>query len=384
MSHGRKTMRIGRRGFLAGLVAVAIGCADGGGWAADAPTLRSHQAGATLVNPIVAAYSDDGSADPSIVWRDGYYHYCRSLPGGAIGIAKARRLQDIGRVPIVTVWTPPPGTAYSRQVWAPELQYLRGRWVVYFAASDGDNANHRMYALEGPADNAQGAYAFKGKVAAPTDRWAIDGLAIEHAGALYFVWSGWRGADDGFPQVLYIAPMRDPWTISGERREIAAPDRAWEAVGAPLLEGPAVLHRDGRIHMTYSASGSWTDDYKLGLLTFSGGDILDPKAWVKQPGPVFVKRPEAGAYGPGHNTFVKSPDGTQDWIVYHSIDVSGGGWRQRSVRAQHFGWTGDGLPDFGRPVPVGVALPEPSGSHGRKPCGVGRGSCERAPALQRP
>jgi GH43 family beta-xylosidase len=349
-----------RKRFIAGLMAIAVACTSCVGWSADVPASPGGHAGGTLVNPIVTAYSDNGSADPSIVWRDGYYHYCRSLPGGSIGIARARRLQDIGRVPMVTVWSAPPGRAYSRQVWAPELQYLRGRWYIYFAASDGNNANHRMYVLEGPADDAQGAYTFKGKMAAPTDRWAIDGIAVEHAGALYFIWSGWRGESDGFPQVLYIAPMSNPWTISGERREIAAPDRAWEAVGAALLEGPAVLYRDGRIHIAYSASGSWTDDYKLGLLTFSGGDILDPRAWVKQPEPLFVKRPEAGSFGPGHGTFVKSPDGTQDWIVYHSIDVSGGGWRHRSVRAQPFGWTVDGRPDLGSPVPVGIALPQPS------------------------
>lgn len=354
------TMSIDRRRFIAGLMAIAVGCTGCAGWPAAVPASYGSHAGGTLVNPVVAAYSNSGSADPSIVWRNGYYHYCRSLPGGSIGVARARRLQDIGRVAMVTVWTPPPGSAYSHQVWAPELQYLRGRWTIYFAASDGNNANHRMYALEGPADDAQGAYTFKGKVAAPTDRWAIDGIAVEHAGALYFVWSGWRGAEDGFPQVLYVAPMSDPWTISGERREIAAPDRAWEVATAPLLEGPAVLYRNGHLHIVYSASASWSDDYKLGLLTFSGGNILDPRAWVKQPEPLFVKRPEAGVYGPGHGTFVKSPDGTQDWLVYHAIDVSGGGWRHRSVRAQPFGWTHDGRPDLGSPVPVGVALPEPS------------------------
>lgn len=351
---------------LALALALALaGCGGGGGDGSAAREPLSLPAGVpagTLVNPIVDAAPGTGSADPSVVYRDGYYHYCRSLGDGAIGIARARRLQDIGRVPMTTIWTPPPGTAYSRQIWAPELQYLQGRWYVYFAASDGSIPNHRMYALQGSADDALGPWEFKGRVAAPTDRFAIDGLALEHEGALYFVWSGLRGTRESFPQVLYIAPMSDPWTISGERREIARPDFGWEMVAASLLEAPAVLRHDGRLHIAYSASASWTNEYALGLLSFAGGDILDARNWAKQPAAVFSQRPAARAWGPGHNAFVKSPDGTQDWIVYHAMDHSGGGWLDRSVRAQPFGWRADGLPDFGRPVAVGQPLPQPAGT----------------------
>jgi GH43 family beta-xylosidase len=317
---------------------------------------------ASFCNPIVAAVHPAGSADPSVVFHDGHYHYCRSLADGALGIARARRLQDIGRAEMVVVWRPEPGTMWSREIWAPELQRVQGRWVIYFAASDGHNRNHRMYALEAEGDDLQGRWHFKGRIAAPTDTWAIDGIAVEHAGGLYFVWSGWRRNDDGFPQVLYIAPMSDPFTISGERVEIAAPALAWEQRGASLLEGPAVLYRDGRVFIAYSASASWTDDYALGLLVFEGGDILSPAAWRRIESPVFAQCRDAGVYGPGHNSFVTSPDGREDWMVYHAIGRSGGGWAARSVRAQRITWRADGLPDFGRPVGAGVPVIEPSGT----------------------
>lgn len=354
-SYGRGRSRTGP-GWVAGLLALALCFATGGTASADALAPRS--ASRWFVNPIVSAKAPGGSADPSVVYRSGRYHYCRSLADGAIGIAVAARLQDIGTAPMVTVWTPPPGTGWSRQVWAPELSYLQDRWYIHFAASDGDNSNHRMFVLEGDAEDAQRGYAFKGEVAAPGGTWAIDGVALENAGRLYFVWSGWRHAADGFPQVLYIAPMSNPWTISGPRHEIAAPDRAWERLGAPLLEAPAVLRRGARIFIAYSASASWTDDYALGLLTYSGGDILSADSWVKSEAPVFSRRD--GAWGPGHNAFVKSPDGTEDWIVYHAIDRSGGGWPQRSVRAQPFGWKADGTPDFGVPATPGMPIAEPS------------------------
>ena len=108
------------------------------------------------------------------------------------------------------VWSAPTNTAYSRNIWAPELQRINNEWFIYFAADDGNNANHRMYVLQGTTQNPQDPFVFKGKIAAPTDRWAIDGTVLKMPGGkLYFIWSGWDGFED-VAQNLYIAPMSDP------------------------------------------------------------------------------------------------------------------------------------------------------------------------------
>ncbi len=86
--------------------------------------------------------------------------------------------------------------------------------------------------------------------------------------------------------------------------------------------------------------------------------MLDPKSWTKT-GPVFESVP--GAYGPGGASFVKSPDGTEDWMIYHATENPGDGWRNRKARAQRFTWHPDGAPNFGEPVPPGVPIPVPSG-----------------------
>ena len=51
-------------------------------------------------------------------------------------------------------------------MWAPELHHLDGKWYVYFTASSGNWIDHRMYVLEATSSDAQGAYNFRGKVAA--------------------------------------------------------------------------------------------------------------------------------------------------------------------------------------------------------------------------
>jgi GH43 family beta-xylosidase len=267
----------------------------------------------------------------------------------------------------VVVFRAPPGTPYSRQVWAPELQRIRGRWVIHFAASDGDNANHRMYALVARGDDPQGRWELKGRVAERDDSWAIDGVVLELRGRLYFVWSGWPGPTGDFPQLLYIAAMRDPWTIVGERHAIAAPELDWERAVAPIVEAPQPLRRGGSTFIVYSAAASWSDDYALGVLTYGGGDPLSAQSWRKDPLPAFAKDAARGVFGVGHPTFVPSPDGREDWLVYHAIDRAGGGWSARSVRAQRFAWRSDGRPSFGVPIAVGVPLDAPSGTAGEQP-----------------
>ena len=147
---------------------------------------------------------------------------------------------------------------------------------------------------------------------------------------------------------------------------ISAPQYAWESIGAPpaVNEGPEILKNSaGKVFLTFSASGCWTDDYSLGLMTLKdGGDPLVPADWVKTNQPVFVKNPANQAFGPGHNAFFKSPDKTEDWIIYHANPQSGQGCNpSRSPRIQKFTWKTDGTPDFGQPVPLNVKLMRPSG-----------------------
>lgn len=308
---------------------------------------------ATFTNPIV-----ERGADPWVVQWRGAYYLCQSRRN-AVWVNRSERLLGIGREPWSRVWRPERGQAWSRELWAPELHYLRGRWYIYVAADDGDNANHRMYVLEGATEDPEGPFVLKGKIAAPTDRWAIDGTVLQMPDErLYFAWSGWEGVEN-VAQHLYIAPMSDPLTISGERVRIASPEHDWERIGRPWVnEGPQALWHGDRLFVIYSASGSWDDDYCLGRLDWTGGDPLDPASWAKHPEPVFSRTDQV--FGPGHASFVKSRDSREDWIVYHAARYSHAGW-DRNIRTQRFHWRPDGTPDFGIPVPAGVPLPLPGG-----------------------
>lgn len=239
----------------------------------------------------------------------------------------------------------------ARNLWAPELHRIDGRFYIYFAADDGHNPNHRMWVLAADTNDPDGRYSLVSRL--ETERWAIDGTVLDAgSGDRFFVWSGWPGQRNG-QQNLYLARMKSPVELDRKRVLLTTPDQPWERKGMPICEGPQVLRRNGRTFIVYSASGSWTEDYCLGLLTHSGGDMTDPATWRKV-GPIFAKNEHA--LGVGHCTFVTTPDEREDWIVYHAKTSRRHGWSDREVRAQRFGWTAMGSPLLGEPV--SPALPQ--------------------------
>ena len=320
----------------------------------------------TFTNPLLSS-----GADPFSFYKNGYYYYTNTV-GNRIVIWKTKNISELPVAEKKTIFTPPAGQPYSKELWAPEILFLKGKWYVYFAADNGSNNNHRMYVLENAsADPLQGEWTFKGKVADPSDKWAIDGDVFTYRRRLYMIWSGWEGNQNG-QQDIYIARMKNPWTIKGRRVRISSPNLERERNGdlndksnpahVNVNEGPQILQNGKKLFLIYSASGCWTDFYALGMLRFGGKKkLLDSALWSKSPVPVFKQSKENGVYAPGHNSFFKSPDGKEDWILYHANSQPGQGCgNKRSPRAQKFTWTADGSPVFGEPVKEGVFIPIPS------------------------
>jgi GH43 family beta-xylosidase len=158
--------------------------------------------------------------------------------------------------------------------------------------------------------------------------------------------------------------MKNPWTLETARTEISAPTLTWEIVGNGVNEGPEILISPaGKVFLVFSASGCWTDEYTIGMLQLKdGGDPLKAPDWIKLANPFLVKKPENQAYAPGHCSFFKSPDGKEDWIVYHANSAPNQGCDVfRNPRIQKFTWNADGTPHFGEPVKINTPITKPSG-----------------------
>jgi arylsulfatase A-like enzyme/GH43 family beta-xylosidase len=318
-----------------------------------AETLADDQ----FVNPI------GEGADPWVMRHpDGPgYLWCMSEGNTAIAIHTSDTPTSLGQKHIV--WRAPAEGPVSKEVWAPEMHYLDGRYHVYFAASDGRNENHLAYVLVSESKDPLGEYELHGpmKTGEGIDRsspniWAIDMTVLEHVGQRYAIWSGWDqpGSDR---QYLYIAKMKSPMELEGPRVRICSNDDfPWEFTenagkGRGLNEGPQILKHAERTFMTYSCGGSWLPTYKLGMLELTGSDPLDPMCWVKYPRPVFNGTTDT--YGVGHSCFVPSVDGKMMWHIYHAKRDREPGWR-RGIHVQPMTFNANDIPEFGRPLAPGL------------------------------
>lgn len=302
-------------------------------------------------------------ADPWLEYWDGNYYLTTTTWTSQLVMRKSPTLAGLADATPVNVWS---DTDPKRccNFWAFEFHRLKGpngyRWyMMYTAGQDGTLDHQHLNVLESAGDDPMGPYEYKG--ALMPEVWNIDGNYLEHNGQLYVIYSQWQGDQ----QLNIIAEMENPWTLKADSEHLVLtrPELDWEISGRKVTEGAEILQHNGRTFMTYSASFCNTPDYKLGLLELVGDDPMNIEHWKKFEEPVFTRTDEV--FGPGHNGFFTSPDGSEDWLVYHGNDsVEHGCSATRSLRAQRFTWREDGTPDFGEPLTPGVEVAPPSGEYG--------------------
>lgn len=353
-----------RRGLLAATAGLGAGAAllPGGAHAAKPGTPQPTDAevwGVPTLDPLVERRADPFVTPPT----DGMYFFTGSVPEyDRLVVRGAPTIAGLATAAETVIWRRPATGRMGGHIWAPELHRIDGRWYVYFAAGDSDDVFRiRMYVMESLLPDPRNPLGWSAprQVVTPWQSFALDATTFAHAGRRYYVWA------QSEPEIavntsLYIAEMRNPFELATFPARIATPTLPWETRGYKVNEGAAVLVRNGRVFMTYSASA--TDaNYCVGLLTApADADLLDPRSWTKSPEPVLATHEPTQRYGPGHNSFTTAEDGVTDVLVYHARD-----YRQitgdplydpnRHARVQKVVWHEDGTPMLG--VPVGSGGP---------------------------
>jgi GH43 family beta-xylosidase len=339
------------------LVAVGLSCGKSSNPTPIDPVIPPP-GGSNFSNPLM------NGADPSVFQKDGVYYYLQTN-GVSISLWTTTSMSKLASATPKVVYTPS-GAQNSRNVWAPEIYFLDGKWYIYYTAGNGTDLSQRTWVLENSSpDPTTGTWVDKGKISsANADFWAIDGSILELNGNRYFMWCGRPDLSNvNLTQNIYIAKMTNPYTLETATK-LTEPEFSWEKNGFGVNEGPqALISPDNKAFIIYSASYCGTDDYALGMLSLkAGGNPLVKADWVKADQPVFTKQPQNSAYGPGHNSFFKSPDGKESWIIYHANSATNQGCAdKRNIRMQKFTYKADGSPDFGAPVATGLQLSTPSG-----------------------
>ncbi|OLF18033.1 family 43 glycosylhydrolase [Actinophytocola xanthii] len=312
----------------------------------------------TTRNPLV-----ERRADPFITRPvDGMYYLTGSVPEyDRVVVRGATTLDGLASARERTIWRRPASGPMGGYIWAPELHRIGNRWYVYFAAGDSDDPFRiRTYVLESDnADPRASGWRPPRRMVTAWETFTLDATTFAHRGRRYFLWAQHEPGIDTNTN-LYIAEMASPLELATEPVRIAVPTASWETQGFRVNEGPAVLIRNGRVFVTFSASA--TDArYCMGLLTADeNANLLDARSWTKSANPIFVTNAETGQFGPGHNSFTVAEDGRTDVLVYHARDyrdIEGDPLfdPNRHTRVQRLHWNEDGAPSFG--VPVGRGGP---------------------------
>lgn len=311
----------------------------------------------TFSNPVY------GGQDPFVCkGDDGYYFISEKAGSGSIEVFHSDRLTRRGVSHIV--YRAEESGESSADLWAPELWHFNGKWYIYYAGASRAGqeywCTHRTFVLE--ADHPLGPYSAPVKLDLRTggrEQMAIDGSVLQLAENDFVIF--YMGRDEERElNCLYMARMDSPTHVCGEPVLLSAPELPWES---DINEGPFPIYRNGRVSLLYAANAAHLPEYCLGLqICDDPSRIMDPGAWHKLPEPLLTR--SGNVVGPGHGCIVSSPDGTEDWLLYHSkFDhdyTLPGGWN-RVANLLKVTWKDDVIPVFGEPHQLGAPVTPPSG-----------------------
>jgi GH43 family beta-xylosidase len=297
-------------------------------------------------NPIAEKRADPWvyKAEESI-----YYLIATAPEYDRIVMRKANSINGLKSATEKALWNKHRTGVMSAHIWAPELHKVDGKWYIYFAAGEAEDVwKIRIFVLSNSSEDPMvGNWTEEGRILTQQNAFSLDATSFEHDGKRYLLWAQTRG--DG--TALILSQMVSPTKLTGPEVIITKPDLDWERIGHNVNEGPAVIKRNGKIFVSYSASA--TDyNYCMGLVWIDEkADLLNATNWHKSPKPVFYTNEALKRYGPGHNSFTTSDDGKTDILIYHARDykdIKGDPLNDpnRQTRARVLRWKTDGFPDF--------------------------------------
>lgn len=212
---------------------------------------------------------------------------------------------------------------YIGTVWAPDIQKIDGRYVIYFPA------NSKIYAVY--ADSIAGPWSD------PVDLGvgAIDPGFVEGADGhrcLYFN-GGWMAdlAADGLSIVGEPRPAYEPWPIPDD----------W-VVECTCLESPKLLEHDGWYYIISAQGGTAGPATSHMAVAHRSRQIKGP--WEASPYNPVVHTWSADEqwWSKGHGTLFADAQG-QWWMVYHAYR-KGYHTLGRHTLLEPMTWTADGWP----------------------------------------
>ncbi|MGB3586330.1 MAG: glycoside hydrolase family 43 protein [Tunicatimonas sp.] len=288
-------------------------------WLSLLPTLLPAQTPSHYINPV----SDSVFvADPFVLQhQQTYYLYGTSA---ADGFKAWKSTNLIDWEPMGYVYQRPEDSWATKSFWAPEVVHYQDKFYLIFSAKGNDPDGLRI--CMAVSDSPEGPFEDWRVPLFDAGYSCIDGHVYIHQNQpyLYYEMVGvvgepWKNKGY-FKGTILGCELSDDLSriISDEPTVCVIPTQPWETPAdgrAISVEGMTVFRLDSTLYMTYSANHYADPRYGVGYATAS--HPLGP--WTKsENNPILAQKPSAGVSGPGHNSIIRSPDGNELFIVYHS------------------------------------------------------------------
>lgn len=274
--------------------------------------------------------------------------------------------------------TRPDWAEFWSNLWAPEIQFINGQYLLYYAATDTNSttsgepncdSDSAIGVATSPSPTGPWTHAAQPVVRPRRNGAGCDFLATIDpeltqgpAGARYIYFGSFKGG-------IRVRKISADGLTSFPPTEVAV-------AAADRFEGPEVVRRDGYYYLLLSAAGCCNGPLS-GYIVFAGRSISPTGPFVDRQGVSLGDGRSGGTpllaatgnrwIGPGHNTVVTDLSG-QDWTIYHAIEESdpyfagATGYTRRPAMLDPLDWI-DGWPavrggwwvsDCPQPAPVAV------------------------------
>ena len=171
-------------------------------------------------------------ADPYLYKFNKKYYFTATCPEyDHIELRCADTINGIATATPRTIWVRHNTGKMASHIWAPEIHYIMGKWVIYFAAGElpgiweirpyaliceGDDPMEDSWVEAGMMQAAEGdPYSF-------TD-FSLDMTVFEHRGKWYTIWAQKVGTVNGISN-LYIAELENPVKLRTVQVLLTTPD----------------------------------------------------------------------------------------------------------------------------------------------------------------
>lgn len=261
----------------------------------------------------------------------------------------------------------------QKAFWAPEVKFYRGKfYMTYSGLVRGSDPGKLLMGLA-VSDTPEGPYRDLHAPWFDLGYSTIDGHIFVDDDETPYLYFSRNGSQDGYSfGINYGVRLKgDLSGPVGEPVKLIEASQPWERVRWAenrCNEGAFVLKHQGRYYMTYSANHTGFPTYGIGYAT--ADEPLGP--WTKtEENPILSSHLEIGVSGPGHNSIVASPDGSELFIVYHTHADPNRPSGARVVNIDRLEFTSDGrLRVKGptrtpQPLPSGPSVDNRDGAAGK-------------------